>query len=393
MTVVINGTTGISPVTAAGTSALVDGMTVGRGAGEVATNTAVGASALSTNSTAAQSTAVGYQASFSDSTGGRNTSIGYQAGYTNTAESGASFAGGYQALKANTSGRYNIAIGGNSALANTTASGNIAVGQSALETNTTGAANVAVGSYDGTTLPALYGNTTVSNNVAMGVGALKSNTTASNNTAVGYQAGYSNTTGTYQTFVGYTAGHDTTGTNSTFVGQGAGYFVTTGAKNTILGQYNGNQSGLDIRTASNYVVLSDGDGNPLAWWGIGYTFLPSAYSITTASAANLFVNTDGTLRRSTSALKYKQDIRDIESIDINLLRGVRYKSKSKDDDQTKDHFGVIADEVDAAGIKELVIYGADGEVEGFQYERLTVVLLKAIQELKAEFDAYKATHP
>jgi hypothetical protein len=38
--------------------------------------------------------------------------------------------------------------------------------------------------------------------------------------------------------------------------------VTTGAKNTILGNYNGNQGGLDIRTASNNIVLSDGDGNP-----------------------------------------------------------------------------------------------------------------------------------
>jgi hypothetical protein len=99
------------------------------------------------------------------------------------------------------------------------------------------------------------------------------------------------------------------------------------------------------------------------------------------------------LFRSTSALKYKQDIRNLESMDISLLRPVRYKSKCKGDDQTKDHFGVIADEVDAAGIKELITYNAKNEVEGFQYERLTVVLLKAIQELKAEFDAYKASHP
>jgi hypothetical protein len=44
---------------------------------------------------------------------------------------------------------------------------------------------------------------------------------------------------------------------------GAGAEITTGSNNTILGAYNGNQGGLDIRTASNYIVLSDGDGNPL----------------------------------------------------------------------------------------------------------------------------------
>jgi len=54
----------------------------------------------------------------------------------------------------------------------------------------------------------------------------------------------------------------TTGTNNTFVGNGAGQSITTGGKNTILGNYGGNQGGLDIRTSSNYIVLSDGDGNP-----------------------------------------------------------------------------------------------------------------------------------
>jgi hypothetical protein len=42
----------------------------------------------------------------------------------------------------------------------------------------------------------------------------------------------------------------------------AGFYISTGSKNTIIGQYTGNQGGLDIRTSSNYIVLSDGDGNP-----------------------------------------------------------------------------------------------------------------------------------
>jgi hypothetical protein len=61
----------------------------------------------------------------------------------------------------------------------------------------------------------------------------------------------------------------TTGVNNTFVGganpasaYGAGGAITTGSKNTIIGRYDGNQGGLDIRTSSNNIVLSDGDGNP-----------------------------------------------------------------------------------------------------------------------------------
>jgi hypothetical protein len=45
------------------------------------------------------------------------------------------------------------------------------------------------------------------------------------------------------------------------VGYYAGQAITTGSKNVILGSYTGDSGGLDIRTASNYVVLSDGDAN------------------------------------------------------------------------------------------------------------------------------------
>lgn len=200
--------------------ASISGLTVGKGGGAVATNTAVGASALSTNSTGSASVAIGYQALATTSAGVGLTGVGYQA------------------LNANT-GDYNTAIG-----------------WSALLTNSTGVRNTAVG------VEPLKVNTTGSYNTAIGMDALVSNTTASNNTAVGYQAGYSNTTNASSSFFGHTAGYSTTGTRNTFLGQGSGYWVSSGAKNTILGPYDGNQGGLDIRTASNYIVLSDGDGNP-----------------------------------------------------------------------------------------------------------------------------------
>jgi hypothetical protein len=86
---------------------------------------------------------------------------------------------------------------------------------------------------------------------------------ATNSTAVGYQAGYSNTTGVNNAYFGIQTGYsNTTGQQNSYLGQGAGYHMTTGSKNTILGGYTGNQGGLDIRTSSNNIVLSDGDGNP-----------------------------------------------------------------------------------------------------------------------------------
>jgi hypothetical protein len=132
---------------------------------------------------------------------------------------------------------------------------NAALGTSALNSNTTGSANTAVGVQAG------FSNTTANNMAAFGYQAAYSNTTGEI-TAFGRRAGYTNSTGSASTFIGDSAGFSTTGGSNTFVGGDAGSAVTSGTKNTIVGRYTGNQGGLDIRTLSNRIVLSDGDGNP-----------------------------------------------------------------------------------------------------------------------------------
>ena len=214
----------------------INGVTVGKGGGAVATNTAVGASALNATNTGGKCTAFGYQALLL-TTGKENTAVGSDAGAAMTSGEGLA-AFGWSAAKLNTADNV-TAIGHNSLGSNTTGANNTACGNAALNANTTGAANVAVGRQ-----------------------ALVANTTASNNTAVGYQAGYTNSTGANNTFLGYRAGYSTTSQLNTFVGYGAGVDVSTGSKNTIVGGFQGNQGSLDIRTSSNYIVLSDGDGNP-----------------------------------------------------------------------------------------------------------------------------------
>ena len=52
----------------------------------------------------------------------------------------------------------------------------------------------------------------------------------------------------------------TTGQYNIGIGINAGQKITTGSYNVILGGYNG-QSGLDLRTSSNNVVIADGQGN------------------------------------------------------------------------------------------------------------------------------------
>jgi hypothetical protein len=235
-------------------------------------NVAVGRRALYSTTTASNLVAVGEQALTANTTGQYNTAIGRLSLFSNTTASN-NTAVGYQALYANTTGFSNLALGRGALKLNTTASLNTVVGDEAMRQNTTGGSNVAVGTGS------MLSNTTGTTNTAVGRNSLFSNTTASNNTAVGYEAGYSNTTGhssvyvgwqsgrsnttaIQNTYVGQYAGYSTTGNNNTFIGGGAGYLVSTGTKNTVLGSYSGNQGGLDIRTSSNNIVLSDGDGNP-----------------------------------------------------------------------------------------------------------------------------------
>jgi hypothetical protein len=182
-------------------------------------NVGIGTGALAQNTTASNSVAVGYQAAYSSST--YITAIGFQA------------------LKSTTGGE-NTAVGYNAGNTITTGGGNTIIGERSAQATTTGDQNTTLGSY------ALAVNTTGSYNIAIGRQALAASTTASNNTAIGHQAGMNPTTGAGNTYVGYQSGVN----------------MSTGSKNTILGSFSGNNGGLDIRTASNNIVLSDGDGNP-----------------------------------------------------------------------------------------------------------------------------------
>ena len=410
MTVVIDGTSGINTPGVVNTAAetiattlavtgvtTLQGLTVGKGAGAVATNTAVGASALVANTTGSNNTAMGYSALIGNTTGNYNTAFGI---------------GASQGV---TTGEFNTAVGRLSGGAGSASTGsrNSSFGNGAGNALTTGTSNSGFG------MSALRSNTTGGSNTAVGDAALDSNTTASNNTAVGYQAGYSTTTGSgYNTFIGQTAGTSvttgsnnvligtyagggmTTGSLNTFVGSatggyGAGYFVTTGSKNTIIGAYNGNQGSLDIRTASNNIVLSDGDGNPRGYsdgsgnWTFGSASqgvfnVPYTYVNTTANAANVWVSSAGALQRSTSSLKYKTNVQDLTHglADVLRLRAVTYQGKAEADSGIT-FGGLIAEEVHATGLTEFVQYAEDGSPDALAYGNMVALAFKAIQEQQA----------
>ena len=397
---------------------LINGLTVGKGGGNIASNTAVGSNALDSNTTGSFNTAVGQASLAANTTGSENTAVGEAALQSNT--SGLqNTAVGQASLAANTTGSYNTAVGESALRDNTTGASNTAVGEAALQSNTSGLQNTAVG------VSALTENTTGTQNTAVGTNALDSNTTGYNHTAIGYGALLDNTVGIINTAVGVAAlQSNTTGDNNTAVGYDALGVTTTGSNNTAIGY-----SALNI---SNYTNTT----------GLGYNT-----DVTGNNQVQL--GNSATTTYAYGAVQNRSDIRDKADIRdttlglefVNALRPVDFKWDIREDyrakapeapeqDATEEekaaykvakakwledvkienithdgskkrsrfHHGLIAQEVkavidakgiDFGGFQDHSVKGGD-DVLSIGYEELIAPLIKAVQELSAEVAALKA---
>jgi hypothetical protein len=367
-------------------------------------NVGVGKQALNSN-TGSYNTATGLYAGYSNSTGTHNSYYGGYAGY-------------YQLGTNNTAIGYNSFLGASGG--SSTGGSNTAVGRDALSSNTTASNNTAVGYQAG------FSNLTGTNNVALGKDTLRNVSTTSNNTAVGNGAGYT-TTGQYNTFLGRTSGGN----------------IETGSKNTIIGSYNGNQGGLDIRTSDNNIVLSDGDGNPRLFYKtatVNWNLVVPAASnnalivhntggsspygilidndLDANNSSNWFINATGdTTSRfrvykngnvvntnnsygSISDVKLKENIVDSGSQwdDIKALTVRKYSMKA-DNLDAPNMIGVIAQEVEAAGMGGLVFEtpdatpdnpDAEGTTKQVNYSILYMKAVKALQEAMDRIETLEA---
>lgn len=134
-----------------------------------------------------------------------------------------------------------------------------------------------------------------------------------------------------------------------------------------------------------------------------YVHIPSAWSKTTSSSPNAFVASDGALVRSTSASKYKVNIERTRSTDLaeRLLTvpnahwldkaAIERYASGEQKELPQTNFGLIAEDLEAAGLEDLVVRGPDGELEGIQYDRIAAALLPLLAQMKTEIDELKAT--
>ena len=424
-------------------------------------NVTVGDEAGTAITTGTRNVAVGYQALATEDTGSRSIAIGHQA--LTTQNGGTSdlynVGVGHNAGGAITTGNQNTLIGGLSGDAMTSAVDNVAVGYLSMSALTDADYNVAVGKG------ALSDDTQGSKSTAVGYQALSTqnftSATDANNTAVGYNAGSLLTTGEqnvfigalagdactdddHNTFVGYNAGGAVNGGfRNTFIGKSAGDAVTTGDKNIIIGTYNGNESSLDIRTSSNNVVLSDGDGNVAAYrtggsnarswyligdansnvglfirniastnpYGVAIQFTNAANNTTSqyflvctdSSASRFLIYANGNVVNTNNSYgqysdqKLKENITDATSQwnDIKSLKVRKFNFKG--DDLTQ--IGVVAQELESAGMNGLVEEITDRDedmkdlgttTKSVKYSVLYMKAVKALQEAMTRIETLEA---
>jgi hypothetical protein len=308
-------------------------------------NTAVGAAALDLN-TGDLNTAVGAAALLFNTSGTRHTAVG--AGALEFCVAPPDFAGntavGTQALFNDTTGNLNTAIGDAALKLNTTGMVNTAIGLDALVFNTVGIQNTATGGN------ALFDNTTGNNNTASGLSALFSNTIGSGNTGVAVDALFTNVTGSSNTAIGFNALLSSTGDGNTALGASAGSAVTTASGVIAIGH-----PGADVSST---------------------TWIGNVFGVTTQSGttAPVIVSDTGQLGTVASSERFKKDIATMEKASeaILALRPVtfHYKSDTKETPQ----FGLIAEEV-AKVNPALVLPDKEGKPFTVRYDQVNAMLL------------------
>ncbi len=232
---------------------------------------------------------------------------------------------------------------------------------------------------------ALYNNTTGMNNVAVGTQSLHSNSTGGFNTAIGRVALFENTQGNGNVGLGASALQlNSEGDNNTALGHSAGYYLT-GSDNIVIGGF----AGHGLRAGGRNIVIGaageSGDAGVIRLGTAGNqmkAFVAGVFGVTTGgSPTAVMVDANGQLGTVSSSRRYKEDIAPLVDAGrlIDSLKPVSFRYKKATSNGAKPiQYGLIAEEVEQVA-PELVVYGADGQVETVAYQMLIPILLSELE--------------
>ena len=133
-------------------------------------------------------------------------------------------------------------------------------------------------------------------------------------------------------------------------------------------------------------------------WLTGDSYINSmpTYNRTTSSAANLMVTSNGYFARSTSARKYKAEIEVASDVIAKAKKVLEIQPSSWFDkaemargEAQNRYFGFIADEFHQMDLKEVVLYGAEGQIESLAYDRISMYHNVILTEHEKEINRLK----
>ena len=221
-------------------------------------------------------------------------------------------------------------------------------------------------------------------NSGFGVGALAGLTTSTLNTGIGFASLFTATSGTGQnTAVGADSANSLlTGSNNCFFGFEAGFNYTgSESGNIIIGSL------VKGTAAESHTIRIGTQGSGTAQQNL--CFIAGITGVTVTGTAVLCSST-GALGTISSSRRFKDDIVDMVGTEvIHKFRPVTFTMKN---DPTKHkQWGLIAEEVEAI-YPDLVNSDEDGLSYSVRYLDLIPMLLKEVQMLRIEVDAFKGDH-
>jgi hypothetical protein len=110
-------------------------------------------------------------------------------------------------------------------------------------------------------------------------------------------------------------------------------------------------------------------------------------SMSTGTGTDVVVDANGVLLKKSSSIRYKQNIRRLDSTpgQILQLNPVRFDWKTTGEAD----IGLIAEEVEKA-VPDLVIYDKEGKPDAVKYDKMTVYLLQVVKAQQEQIDVLKA---
>ena len=181
---------------------------------------------------------------------------------------------------------------------------------------------------------------------------------------------------------------------------GTGTTPNTGNNNVHV---EGNDDTLVLNAAGNGQIIFQEDGTErmridtsgnlgvgvTSMVGSGRLYSSGSYSATTGLGANMVIESNGLISRSTSSQRYKNTIADASHglAELMKLRAVTYKHNSNGDTTFG---GLIAEEVHDAGLTEFVQYDDEGKPDALAYGNMVSLCIKAIQQLSAKVETLEA---